>query len=114
MSGGARLSLTARKAIEADNDVLVSAASAFEISIKVKLGKLPAAERLAGSFLITLAEQGFSQLPITLGHALRAGNLTGQHADPFDRLLAAQALMENVPIVSNDEALRELGADTLW
>ena len=115
MAGDTRLSTRARKVIGAsDVDILVSAASAFEISIKVRLGRLPEAERLAKNFLPSLTEQGFAHLPVTVAHGLRAGALAGQHADPFDRLLAAQAMIEDVPIVSADVAMRELGANTFW
>jgi PIN domain nuclease of toxin-antitoxin system len=113
MAGDTRLSTRARKAI-GTSDILVSAASVFEISIKVRLGKLPKVERLAKSFLPSLTEQGFAHLPVTVAHGLRAGTLTGQHADPFDRLLAAQAMIEDVPIISADVAMRELGANTFW
>src|SRR5262245_11582538 len=115
MWGDPRLSDRARNAIEAANsEVYISAASAFEISTKVRIGKLPAAERLSKIFLPALKEQGFSQLPVTIAHALRAGSLPGDHRDPFDRLLVAQATQEGMTLVSGDALLRGLGAKTLW
>lgn len=115
MWGDARLSGKARNVIEAANtEVYVSAASAFEISTKVRIGNLPAAERLSKTFVPALNEQGFSQLPVTIAHALSAGALPGHHRDPFDRLLAAQAVLENMLLVSGDALLRGLGAKTLW
>ena len=67
-------------------------------------------QRLAES----LAEQGFRPLAISLEHGGRAGLLTGDHRDPFDRILAAQSLMENIPIVTNDAALIAFGVGVLW
>jgi PIN domain nuclease of toxin-antitoxin system len=110
-----RLSRRASEAIDAqDADVYVSAATAWEIATKVRLGKLPAARRLADEFEAGLAEQGFRQLPITVAHGRRAGSLPGRHGDPFDRILAAQSFVEELPIVSNDDEIRRLGVDVLW
>jgi PIN domain nuclease of toxin-antitoxin system len=113
--GDPRLSRAARRAIEtADAEVYVSAASALEIATKVRIGKLPEAKRLAGTFSAALTEQGFRQLPITVAHALRAGVLAGAHRDPFDRLLAAQSMLEDLPIVSGDAWLKTFGVSAIW
>lgn len=109
------LSPHARQAIESDeNEILVSAASAWEISTKYRLGKLPHARVLAEDFIARVTAAGYLLLPITAEHALRAGRLTAEHKDPFDRMLAAQAIHEDIPILSNDEKLDELGARREW
>jgi PIN domain nuclease of toxin-antitoxin system len=89
---------------DAGNAVWVSAASAWEVAIKVALGRLqlpgPAAEVLPA----VLAENDFSPLPVSIDHALGAGALARHHADPFDRLLIAQAFAEGLTIVTADAA----------
>lgn len=98
---------------DASIDLLVSAATAWEIATKVRLGKLtwPAS---AGSVRDYVAQQGFSSLPVTLDHAERAGALPGEHRDPFDRMLIAQAHAEGVPIVSIDEVFDQYGVTRCW
>jgi PIN domain nuclease of toxin-antitoxin system len=77
--------------------MFVSAASAHEIATKHRLGKLSAPARLAERLDEMVAENGWRQLPLTIAHAQLAGRLPGPHKDPFDRMLAAQALIENMP-----------------
>jgi len=107
------LSETARAAI-ADNEVLVSAASAWEVATKFRLGKLPSAERMALAFSAEVAAEGFMALPVTLDHAALAGSLDIPHKDPFDRLLVAQARLERVPLVSNERLFDEFGVERVW
>jgi PIN domain nuclease of toxin-antitoxin system len=115
MIGDPRLSAKARAAVGAqDAEVLVSAASAWELAMKVRLGKLPDAARLTHRLTESLAEQDFKPLPITIEHGRLGGLLHGQHRDPFDRILAAQALLEDVPLVTNDAAFADFGVKTLW
>src|SRR5262245_8453508 len=83
------------------NTVLVSAASAWEIASKVRLGKLAGAADLASDFAGYIEREGFKPLLISLDHAARAGLLAGAHKDPFDRMLIAQAQAENLALVSN-------------
>lgn len=110
-----RLSEPARAAIKAYGDpVYVSAVSAFEIATKVRLGKLPDAARLDRSFEAFLVVQDFKPLPLTLEHALVAGGLSDSHKDPFDRLLIAQALTENLTLVSNERLFDGFGVRRLW
>ena len=90
------------------------AASAWEMATKVRLGRLPAAEDLVQSFAEDLREQEMEILDVTAEHGIRAGLLPGPHRDPFDRMLIAQALLENVPIISNDLALDGYGVIRLW
>ncbi len=105
----------ARKIIaETKNVVLVSAASAWEIATKVRLGKLPTAADLAGDFVGHVEREGFQMLAISAEHAIRAGLLPGPHKDPFDRMLIAQAQAENLPIVSNELLFDTYGVRRLW
>ncbi len=111
----ARLSSAARSAIQHDtNDVMVSAASAWEISTKARLGKLSGVERLLSGFEELMAADRFVLLPMTHKHALLAGGFALEHRDPFDRMLASQALIEGATLLTNDPAIQTFGADTLW
>jgi PIN domain nuclease of toxin-antitoxin system len=106
---------TTRKLIGKDgNEVLVSAASAWEIATKVRLGRLESGSDLARDFAGYLSRARFEQLAVSVEHAVRAGLLPGPHKDPFDRMLIAQAQAENLPIVSNDTALDGYGVHRLW
>jgi PIN domain nuclease of toxin-antitoxin system len=95
-------------------EVLVSAASAWEIATKVRLGKLPEAEELERRFVQALHEVGYTLLPIEPDTALRAGRLVASHGDPFDRILAAQALALDIPILSKDPKLDLFGVRRIW
>ncbi|HKT89872.1 MAG TPA: type II toxin-antitoxin system VapC family toxin [Candidatus Sulfotelmatobacter sp.] len=109
------LSARARKLIEdGSNEILVSAVSAWEIATKVRLGKLPTGEELISDFDDYLAQLGFDPMPISIGHAVRAGSLAGEHRDPFDRMLIAQAQMENLAIISNDLIFDEYHVRRMW
>lgn len=110
-----QLSGVARAHIQhARNSVLVSSASAWEIAVKFRNGRLPSAQKFVTEISEYLRLQNFEALPITVGHALRAGLLPGPHRDPFDRMLIAQALQENLALVSNDQALDGYGAQRIW
>jgi PIN domain nuclease of toxin-antitoxin system len=109
------LSTPARRAIEAaDADVLVSAVSAMEVTTKFRLGKLPQAAALATRFEELVAGYGFGPLAITLRHASLAGSLSLPHRDPFDRLLIAQAIVEDLALVSNERVFDPSGVKRLW
>jgi PIN domain nuclease of toxin-antitoxin system len=107
-------SLARQFTADIENFAIVSAASAWEIAIKVRLGKLPGAAGLVDDFVSYLEREGFDPLPITLDHAIRAGLLPGFHKDPFDRMLIAQAQAESLPIISNDEIFDEYGVRRIW
>jgi PIN domain nuclease of toxin-antitoxin system len=110
-----RVSSPARRAMADDsNDTFVSAASAWEISIKHKLGKLPTAEHLVVDLDGAVAGEGFSALPITIRHGERAGALPPHHKDPFDRMLIAQALAESLTLISNEPLFDRYGVARLW
>jgi PIN domain nuclease of toxin-antitoxin system len=115
MTTDSQLSVLARALIgKRENTSVVSAASAWEIATKVRLGRLPSAADLVQDFAVDLEQQRMEVLPITAAHAIRAGLLPGPHKDPFDRMLIAQAQAENIPIVSNDVALDGYGVRRLW
>ena len=97
-----------------DNRVLVSSASAWEICTKHRIGKLPAASRLVRDVAGWVSRAGFSELPVTIRHAQRAATWPQRHRDPFDRMLAAQSVLEDVPIVSRDKLLASFGAQLIW
>jgi len=99
---------------DSSNEVLVSAASAWEIATKVRLGKLPGAEMLERNFMDSVQEAGYTLLSVSVAHALRAGRLVGDHGDPFDRMIAAQALAEDIPILSADAKLDAFGVRRIW
>jgi PIN domain nuclease of toxin-antitoxin system len=96
------------------NVILVSAASAWEIATKVRLGKLPGAEKLEREFLEVMNRAGYTLLAIDVESALRAGRLIAEHRDPFDRMIAAQALASDIPILSNDSRLDTFGVRRIW
>ena len=96
------------------NVILVSAASAWEIATKVRIGKLPGAETLEKEFLDVMEDAGYTLLDIDTSCALRAGRLAGDHRDPFDRMIAAQALAADIPVLSSDSKLDTFGIRRLW
>lgn len=109
------LSRAARRILEEPgNDVLVSAASAWEIATKVRLGRLTEAENVVQDFAGFLSRARFEELAITSQHAIRAGLLPGPHRDPFDRMLVAQCEAENVPIVSRDRVFDLYKIRRIW
>ncbi len=113
--GDPLLTPTARDAIQSDaSEVWVSAVSAIEVTTKYRIGKLPKAANLAGSFEDMVASEVFSALPISLRHAQLAGLLPIPHKDPFDRLLIAQAQTEGLTLVSNEAIFDSFGVIRLW
>ena len=96
------------------NDVLISAASAWEIATKHRLGKLPGAEALALDIPGAIQRQKFEELPVTVAEGVRAGELPGPLRDPFDRMLIAQALTHDLVVVSNERIFDRYGVRRLW
>ena len=110
-----KLSETARRAIaNPDHRLWVSAASAWEIAIKARLGKLPEAGDVTVYLETYLRKARFSELAVTIQHSLRAGALPGPHRDPFDRMLIAQSLTTGYPIISVDPIFDRYGLSVLW
>ncbi len=113
----ARLSEAARAAIaDETNDIWVSAASAWEIATKHRLGKLQEAADAVSRFNDLVAADGFNHLAMNYLHALRAGGYTHEHRDPFDRMLVAQAALEGATLVSCDPVIAQMGVGVrlLW
>lgn len=86
--------------------LLVSAVSAMEVATKARSGRLPGAEPLVATWRARLTELRAEELPLTTDHALLAGSMRWEHRDPFDRLLVAQALVENLPFATVDATIR--------
>jgi PIN domain nuclease of toxin-antitoxin system len=110
-----RLPAKARALLESfSSEVLVSAASAWEIATKVRIGKLPQAAAFSAEMPKRIEMLGFQPLAVTLEHALRAGQLPGTHKDPFDRMLIAQAQAENLALISNEKIFDAYGIRRIW
>lgn len=108
-----KLSRKVQRLLEDDaTTVVVSAASAWEIATKVRLGKLRWG--IPDSVQSYCISQGFELLPVTFAHGELAGSWPEAHGDPFDRMLAAQADREGMPIATNDSAIEEFGVKTIW
>jgi PIN domain nuclease of toxin-antitoxin system len=103
-----------RQIAQSQEAIIVNAVSAWEIAIKVSLGRLPSAADLVRDFEASLGLDGFLGLAISSQHALRAGLLPGPPKDPFDRMLIAQAQAENLAIVSNDKIFDQYGLRRFW
>jgi PIN domain nuclease of toxin-antitoxin system len=97
-----------------DNEILVSAVSAFEMATKFRTGKWPGIGALVRDFEIAVHDEGFKLFGVTAAHALLAGGFNSEHRDPFDRLLAAQAIVEDCEILTADQQIRDLGARVVW
>lgn len=115
LEGSPRLSRRARSVLEREgNEIFVSAATAWEITTKARLGRLPFASEVAADVFGAIVGQGFHPLDITTVHAQRAGWLPGHHADPWDRMLIAQAQAEGLAVVSNETRFDEYGITRVW
>jgi PIN domain nuclease of toxin-antitoxin system len=115
LAGDEQLSSSARKAIaDVANDVLVSAASAWEITTKHRLGKLPGVGAIVADLDAAITSQGFAGLPISVRHGQIAGALPGPHRDPFDRMLIAQAMLDDLVLVSDKTPFDAYGVRRLW
>ncbi|MBI2912117.1 MAG: type II toxin-antitoxin system VapC family toxin [Chloroflexi bacterium] len=99
---------------DAEQEIFFSAASAWEIAIKTRLGHLDFDEDVAEFIPRQLLANGFSPLPVQVRHALRVHSLPLVHRDPFDRLLVAQALLEDLPILTADPIVAQYPVDVLW
>ena len=109
------LSTTARDFIaNADNEILVSAASAWEIATKHRIGKLPEAGDIVRLLPMYLRQARFAELSVTVDDGLLAGSLPGPHKDPFDRMLIAQARLRSLSVLSIDPVFHEYGVTVLW
>lgn len=115
IAAGRRLSpRIQRLTSDSDATFYASAASAYEIANKYRLGKLPVAFAITNGFERWVATMGFDTLPLTAGECTEAGLYLALHRDPFDRLLAAQARHHAIPILSPDTAFDTLGVERIW
>jgi PIN domain nuclease of toxin-antitoxin system len=96
------------------NEIYVSSASAWEIATKYRRGRMPQAEPLVQGFRRLIEGERWIAVPVTLEHALAAGLLESRHRDPFDRMLAAQARLEDMKLVTDDRALAALVMSGAW
>jgi PIN domain nuclease of toxin-antitoxin system len=96
------------------NVIFVSAASAWEIATKARMGKLPGAEKLERNFIDVMDAAGYTPLAIDIPSALRAGRFVAAHRDPFDRMIAAQALAQDIPVLSPDSQLDQFAVRRIW
>ena len=111
----ASLGRRARAAIEdARNDVFLSAVSVWEIANKNRIGKLAQFDGFAARLPALMQASAFRPIGVTIDHALRGGYLPGAHRDPFDRLLAGQALSEDLTVLTNDREIAAFGCKVLW
>ncbi len=95
-------------------DVFVSPVSAMEVATKFRIGKLPQAAKYAGRLNSIAVEEGFKPLPLTAAHADLAGSFVSANNDPWDRLLAAQAKLENLALISNDSKMNDFNISQFW
>lgn len=110
-----RLTPVARAAIEdAGNEIYVSAVVAWEMATKVRIGKWHDARAIVENLDAAIGRSGFLPLAITLQHARVAGFLQGRHGDPFDRMLAAQSQIEDMPLVTADPVFKAFGTKVIW
>ena len=100
--------------VDPANEILISPAAYWEIAIKVSIGKLILNQPYEDFMDACVNKYGFTILPVEPKHTARVIGLPFHHTDPFDRLLVAQALVENIPIISNDPALDAYGIKRLW
>ena len=110
-----RLSTTAREIIEADGHRLcLSVASVWEVAIKSQAGRLPELPAFREEYPALMKASRFELLTVTDGDALTAAYLGSSHRDPFDRLVAAQAIDRNLVVLTRDGEFAGLGCETLW
>ena len=110
-----QLSAAAREVIESgDRTIVVSTASVWEIAIKTASGKLDEIEDFQRDYRPLMARNGFEALSMSDDHALMAAFLPGRHRDPFDRMLAAQAVIEDLTIITCDPQLAGFGCKVIW
>lgn len=99
---------------DGDNAVFVSSMNVWEVANKNRIGKLPAFDKFEDRLAAVVRDNGFTMLSVTGEHAMRAGYLSGPHRDPFDRLIAGQALVEDMTVLTNDPQIAAFGCEVLW
>ena len=115
ISGSDRLSVNARNYItDFQNELILSVASLWEIAIKTSLKKLELLRPFDQLIPSQLEENAVEVLPINLGHLSNVINLPFHHRDPFDRLIIAQCITENLPVITSDAAFQKYPVNTIW
>ena len=114
VEGRPRLSASAKKLLESEVDLLISLGSLWETAIKVSIGRLTLTQPFESFLPDQLAKNEIELLPLTVEHLVRVSTLPLHHRDPFDRLLAAQAIVEQMPIVSVDDQFDPYGIERVW
>ena len=109
-----RISPSVFKILTEDRLRYLSAVTAFELTNKLRIGKLENGQELVERLDELVRNAHFAVLPVALSHAYLAGKMPGEPRDPFDRLIAAQAKIEQIPILSADPAFERLGVETIW
>ncbi len=102
-----RLGKASRGLLSAADDRFVSAASAYEIALKTRLGRLPGGKTVLDGWPRLMRNLQATELPLTVAHMARAGELTWAHRDPFDRMLVAQAQLDGLVLLTDDVAIRD-------
>jgi PIN domain nuclease of toxin-antitoxin system len=97
-----------------EESLVLSVASVWELAIKARLGRLTFSESIENYVLRQTRMGAISILPIRVPHAIRAGGLNSPHKDPFDRMLAAQCMEENLPCVTKDRFFSDCGVEAIW
>lgn len=100
--------------VTAESDIFVSAASAWEVATKYRSGKLPDIGDPAVNYRRFMQQSGFASLPVSEAHAMRGGLLESDHRDPFDRLIAAQAIAEQMVVITRDPRIGAFGCAVIW
>jgi PIN domain nuclease of toxin-antitoxin system len=100
--------------VDRANTIFISAVTGVEIATKVRVGKLPEAIELSRELTHICSDFDFREVGITMAHAVAAGALPGTHRDPFDRILAAQARIEDITLVTNDAAFKAFNTPVFW
>jgi PIN domain nuclease of toxin-antitoxin system len=114
-TGDTRLSMPARRAIsDPANEVIISTVVGWEIAIKAQIGKLPLPDSPDKYVPDRIRRNGFTELPITMVHALAVFSLPLIHRDPFDRILVAQCQVENIPIITADLSIGQYAVSVIW
>lgn len=100
--------------LDTDNELLLSAVTGFEIAVKYSLGKLHLTEPPKEFIANRMQANALTELPVSMAHALALQNMPLHHKDPFDRLLVAQAMVNQIPLLSADQQLSAYAIERLW
>ena len=96
------------------NIVYVSAVTGFKITNKIRIGKLQEAKAFVADLEQVCVRHSFKLMPLSFNHCYLAGSIQSPHRDPFDRMLAAQSIIEAMPIITINTQIRDLGAEVVW